>query len=990
MGATSKHSVLAAGVLLAGGAACGEVSFNEDIRPILSNACFRCHGPDEEERKADLRLDTREGALADLGQGIRAVVPGDLDASELFFRITTDDSDDVMPPPKAGKRLTPEQVGLFRQWIEEGAPYERHWAYVKPERPPVPVTRIKEWSRNPVDAFLLERLESEGLRPSPEADREILGRRVALDLTGLPLTPEEARAFAGDASPDAYERLVRDLLDRPAFGEHWARMWLDLARYADSAGYADDPPRTIWAYRDYVIRSFNANKPFDEFTREQLAGDLLPDATDEQLVATAFHRNTQTNSEGGTDDEEYRNVAVVDRVNTTGQVWLGTTLACAQCHTHKYDPITHEDYFEMFAIFNNTEDSDKKDERPTLGLLSAEQRARRTALGREIARLEEAAGRHDAGFLERMETWIKAHHGSDPGWIPVMPETMQAASGATLTGEDDGSIIVSGTAGKTDVYTVTARAPVGGITAVRLEALPDERLGSNGPGRKGNFVVSEFELTARAAENEPVMGRYVRLELPGKKRILSVAEVEVFSGGENVAPQGAATQSSTDYGGLPRLAIDGNTNGNYAASKSVTHTKEEADPWWEVDLGRERDLSRVVVWNRTDGNIQARLDGFRVTVLDARRNRVHETTAAKAPKDSVTIGFDGAREVKLQNATATFSQKDFDVSRAIDGGGDAKSGWAVAPQTGRRHAAVFETADGVDAEAGLVFTIRQGYADLPLGRFRIAVTDAARPVRAIPSDVREILAKGQRGTAEEQRLRDHFAGLDPVMAKLRAELDAKKGELAAIKPSTTVPVMRELAAGKGRKTHIQIRGNFLDKAGEVGPGVPEELHAWRQAWSKDRHGLAEWILDPGNPLTARVVVNRFWEKMFGIGLVATSEEFGSQGEPPSHPELLDWLAVDFVESGWDVKRLLELLVTTAAYRQDSAVSEEMAERDPRNRLVARGPRFRLTAEMVRDQSLFAAGLLSSRMYGPPVNPLQPNLGVKAAFGGGIDWKTSKG
>jgi hypothetical protein len=379
--------LIVAAVLSSGGRVSAEISFNEDIRPILSNTCFACHGPDEAERKAGLRLDTREGAMEDR-DGIQAIVPGDLEASELIYRITADDEDDLMPPRKFGKPLTPEQIETVRRWVAEGAPYERHWAYAKPMQPEVPVTKTGEWSRTPVDAFVLERLEKEGLRPSAEADRQVLGRRVALDLTGLPLTPEEAAAFAADTDPDAYRKLVRDLVNRPSFGEHWARMWLDLARYADSAGYADDPPREIWSYRDYVIRSFNANKPFDQFTREQLAGDLLPDPSEEQLIATAFHRNTQTNNEGGTNDEEYRNVAVVDRVNTTGQVWLGTTLACAQCHTHKYDPITQEEYFEIFAILNQTEDSDRRDEAPVLRIYSEEESRKRADLEQQITRLE--------------------------------------------------------------------------------------------------------------------------------------------------------------------------------------------------------------------------------------------------------------------------------------------------------------------------------------------------------------------------------------------------------------------------------------------------------------------------------------------------------------------------------------------------------------------------------------------------------------------------
>ncbi|MCA1684736.1 MAG: PSD1 and planctomycete cytochrome C domain-containing protein, partial [Planctomycetia bacterium] len=366
------------------------IDFNREIRPILSNHCFQCHGPDAQKRKGvarPLRLDTEEGAFADLG-GYRAIVKGDPEESDLIQRVGSDDPLDVMPPPKAGERLAAKDVALLTDWVRQGASYARHWSYVKPARPTPPGVRDGSWPRNAVDAFILSRLEREGLRPSPEAGKHALIRRVALDLTGLPPTPEEVERFARDDAPGAYDRLVDRLLASPAFGEHWARMWLDMARYADSAGYADDPPRTIWSYRDYVVRSLNANKPFDQFTVEQIAGDLLPAPTDEQLVATAFHRNTLTNNEGGTNDEEFRNVAVTDRVNTTMAVWMGSTLACAQCHDHKYDPFTQKEYFQLFALFNNTGDADRRDESPLLPLYDGDRKAPKDILEGQIARLK--------------------------------------------------------------------------------------------------------------------------------------------------------------------------------------------------------------------------------------------------------------------------------------------------------------------------------------------------------------------------------------------------------------------------------------------------------------------------------------------------------------------------------------------------------------------------------------------------------------------------
>jgi cytochrome c553 len=545
------------------------VDFSREIRPILSHHCTVCHGPDEKKRKARLRLDVRESAVAER-HGHRAIAPGEPQQSELIRRVSSDDDDQRMPPSWAGKPLSAQEIDQLARWIRQGAAYTPHWAYVKPVRPAAPQVADRAWPKNDIDRFLLARLEKEKLHPSPEADRIVLVRRLTLDLTGLPPTISEVEQFASDKRPDAYQRLVDRLLARDAFGEHWARMWLDLARYADSAGYVADVPREIWAFRDYVIRSLNANKPFDQFTIEQIAGDLLPNATEEQIIATAFHRNTQTNNEGGSDREEYRNVAIVDRVNTTMSVWMGTTMACAQCHDHKYDPISQKEYFQLFAILNNTEDADREDEQP--------------------------------------------------------------------------------------VYT--------------------------------------------------------------------------FSVGKD------------------------------------------------------------------------------------------------------------------------------------------------------KH---------------------------------------------------------------------------------------------------TVPIQRELPPGKRRTTYIEYRGNFLDRGPQVSEGVPAAFPPLPKGLPPNRLALAKWLVDENNPLTARVLANRLWEKIFGTGLVSTSEDFGTRGELPSHPELLDYLATELVASRWDVKHLIRMMVVSAAYRQSARVTPELFERDPDNRLLARGPRSRLDAEAVRDESLAASGLLSGKMYGPPVHPPQPSFGLSAAW-----------
>jgi hypothetical protein len=675
------------------------VDFNRVIRPILSENCYKCHGPDEAARKANLRFDLRAEALHPAKSGKTPIVPNAPEKSELVMRTSASDPEKRMPPVSTGKRLSPAQLETLRRWIGEGAPYATHWAYVKPTRPALPEVRNKDWPRNPVDRFILARLEREGLKPSVLADRFTLIRRASLDLTGLPPTTSEVDAFVKDPNPRAYEQLVDELLKRQSFGEHWARMWLDLARYADSAGYADDPPRTIWPFRDYVIRSFNQNKPFDRFTIEQIAGDLLPDPSDDDRVATAFHRNTMTNNEGGTDDEEFRNAAVVDRVNTTMAVWMATSMACAQCHHHKYDPISQEDYFSLFAILNNTEDADRPDETPIKKVYTPEQKE-------HLARVQA-----EATDLEK-----------------------------------------------------------------KFKAAPPESL----------------ERQAR----------------------------------------------------------------------------------WE------REFPLQLVW---------------------------------------------------QNALGRASQ----------------------PLTESEEATQF---------ANPAPTILQ----------LLTLPQAARNV-------------GQQAILGEW-YRSHVA---PELRPEQERYAELQKEIAEIKPST-VPVMRELEGEKRRKTYVQLRGNFLAVGKEVTEAVPAILHPLPEGATPNRLALAKWLVDENNPLTARVMANRFWEQIFGTGIVRTSEDFGSQGDLPTHPELLDWMATEFVESGWDVKALLKLLVTSATYCQSSRVTPELQERDPDNLLLGRGPRFRMTAEQVRDQALFVSGLLSGKIYGPSIRPMQPSLGLTAAFGGSLDWKTSEG
>ena len=982
--------------------------FQREIRPILSNNCFFCHGPDEKERKGGehgYRLDLAEGAFADLG-GYKAIIPGKPEESELFKRITTKDADDAMPPRKSGKKLTEREVALLRDWIKSGAKYTKHWAYEKPVRMVVPTIASANLKvQNPIDAFIFSRLEKEKLVPQPEADRYALIRRVSLDLAGLPPTPEEADTFANDKSPDAYGKLVDRLLASSAYGEHWGRAWLDLARYADSAGYADDPPRTIWAYRDWVIRAFNANMPFDQFTIEQIAGDLLPKATEEQMIATAFHRNTMTNSEGGTDDEEFRNAAIVDRANTTMAVWMGTSFACAQCHTHKFDPITNAEYFRLFAFLNNTEDSDKKDERPTISFVSDEQKKQRAEWEAELSATEAKLTSPSSSVVGSAEKWARDFP-AKLDWKSPQPLSANAKSGAKTETQPDGTITVPKNDAKKDTYTVELPiTEAGKISALKIESLPADTLPGKGAGHGGgNFVVTRVRASVLppASASAPV-ARYVRIELPGKSRTLQLAEVEVFSGGKNVASGGTATQSGTYADAEAKRAIDGNTAGEYEKG-SVAHAAEGDDRWWEVDLKGDHPIERIAVWNRAE--LPERLKGFRIVALDAQRKPVWEKAGNDAPPRSVTFLMNGVRDIALATAIADFTQADFDeqgVLTAPQKDPKAKPakkqpGWAVGGATTKPHTLTLLAANPVEAPADsrIVVTIEHDskFEKMTLGRFRISATSDPRvAVHArTPADVLGILAVGeaQRTPGERARLNEYFAReLSPEMKPERDKLAALRKQIDSIAP-VTVPVMRELAGDQRRKTKIQLRGNFQVLADEVTEGVPAAFHPLPKDAPMNRLTLARWLVDENNPLTARVIANRFWESIFGTGIVRTSEEFGAQGEPPSHPELLDWLATELVHEKWDVKKFLKLLVTSATYRQSSKVTPEVNERDPENRLLAHGPRFRMGAELVRDQALAVSGLLSRKMYGPSVRPPRPNMGLNAAFGGGLDWATSAG
>lgn len=1028
---------LAAGWAVAAPAPAASVpDFQRDIRPILSDKCFHCHGPDAAERKGGkkgvgLRLDTAEGIVADLGDGRRTVVPGQPQQSLLLQRVTTSDPDDVMPPPKLGKKVTPREVELLTAWVKSGAKFAAHWAYEKPVRPAVPVfgksvfsvqsgkasttnAKLNAGALNtehlaPVDAFIYQRLLKEKLTPQPEADRYALARRVALDLTGLPPTVAEVDAFVADKEPKAYERFVDLQLAKPSYGEHWARLWLDLARYADSAGYADDPSRVIWAFRDYVINAFNRNLPFDQFTIEQLAADLLENATDEQLKGTAFHRNTMTNNEGGTNDEEWRIAAIVDRVNTTFAVWMGTSMACAQCHTHKYDPIAQKEYYQLFAFLNNTEDADKRDESPLLSFYTDAQRKQKADWETELAAVETKFKSPSAEVVAGADKWAKAFP-VKLEWNAPKPSATKASSGAALAAQDDGSVLVAKNDAAKDNFTVELTLPEAQkLTALRVEALPSDKLPGKGPGQAaGNFVLTRVRASLLPpAESKGPTARFIRIELPAKNQFLQLAEVQVFSGAENVALKGEAKQSSTYMGAAAARAIDGKTDGEYDKG-SVAHTEAQDNPWWEVDLKEARALERVVVWNRAEAG--ERLKGFRVVALDAQRNVVWEKAGNDAPKKDVAFAMNGAREVKFTAAIADYTQANFDAENVLNDDAPKKDrtrGWAVGGATGKAHTLTLIAEKPMEIPAGsrLSVTLEQqsATAKATLGHFRLGVTSdsKAAEVARTPVAIVSTLAASRSLNTENWTLNtlppgdrakvvDYFARtLAPELKADRDKLASLTKSLADLKPST-VPILRELAADKRRKTQVQIRGNWQNLGEETTEAVPAAWHPLPKDAPRNRLTLAKWLVDENNPLTARVVANRYWEAIFGTGLVRTSEEFGAQGELPSHPELLDWLATELVAMKWDTKKFLRLLVTSQAYRQSSKVTPEALEKDPDNRLVSRGPRLRLTAEMVRDQSLSVSGLLSGKMFGPSVRPTRPSAGLNAAFGSALDWTTSAG
>lgn len=831
--------------------------FQRDVRPILSQHCFQCHGPDEHGRKGSLRLDQREAALKPAKSGEPAIVPGKVEASELVARIFAHDEGDVMPPPEAKKPLTEAKREILKKWIESGAEYAPHWAFTKPQPAPLPkVDDRHALIRNPIDNFIVAKLDAHGLKQQAPADKATLARRVALDLTGLPPSPEDLAAFLRDESPAAYEAYVDRLLKSPHYGERWARRWLDLARYADTNGYEKDRERSIWPYRDWVIRALNSDMPFDQFTIAQLAGDMLPDATAEQIIATGFHRNTMLNEEGGIDPLEFRFHAMTDRVATTGATWLGLTLQCCQCHTHKFDPIPHTEYYGLMAFLNNADEPDY--DLPD----AARGRAAQTAEARARQLLDELPGKWpaDKGGLaavpERFKQWLAIARERDPGWQRLRPQETKTNL-PLLTVQADGTILGSGDITKHDTYEITFRAPLKNITAIRLQALPHPSLPADGPGLcyyegpKGDFFMGEFKVTA---DGQPV-------------KIASATE----------------SYAKNNFG---------------------------------------------------------------------------------------------------KNPATAFAAAD----------GDLQTGWSCAGRYGERHEAVFVFAQPVSAgELKVRMDFGRHYA-CPLGHFDLAVT--TRPqganARAFDDEVAALLRKPEAALspAERERLMHEFLLSAPELEAAAAPIRNLRKRAAA---SVTTLVMRERPPENPRPTFRHHRGEFTQPKEQVQPGTLSALHPFPPTVPKNRLGLARWLVSPENPLTARVVMNRTWAAFFGQGIVRTLDDFGYQGAPPSHPELLDWLALEFIRQGWSIKHMHKLIVMSATYQQSSASSAQAkgAEVDPNNEWLWRFPRTRLDAEIIRDSLLTAAGLLVPKIGGPSVYPPQPDSVTEAAYGK-FAWQPSTG
>jgi hypothetical protein len=1040
------------GGLMCSAALCGSaaaVDFVHDARPILAKHCLKCHGPDDARREAGLRLDGRENSTGKLESGRTAIVPGDAESSELIRRVLSTDEELVMPPPSAKNPLSDRDKQILREWIAAGAEYQPHWAFVAPRQVSPPNPKLAVWPRNPIDNFVLARLEAEGLQPAPPADRYTLARRVYLDLVGLPPTPEEADAFVYDSSPDAYERLVDRLLASPHYGERWARRWLDLARYADTNGYEKDRPRSIWPYRDWVIQAINDDMPFDQFTIEQLAGDMLPSATLGQRIATGFHRNTMRNEEGGIDPLEFRFYSMTDRVATTSTVWLGLTMGCAQCHTHKFDPITHREYYQFFGLMNNADE-------PEATMPRAELASRRAELEKQIAALE-------ADLPNRFPA-------DEEHWRQPDLKSAVAESGIALERQTDGSLLAKSDQGEHDAYVLVFDDASGGaIDRVRLEALADPALPNQGPGRSsgGNFVLSEISLTAAPLDAperaEPVKLVAATADFSQNGFAVDKAIDGNLASGWAIAGSGKSHVNRTAVFQMERpvgwsqgtrwtVRLDQNHGSHHTLGKLRVSFAEAADQSTPVADRRQAHFDRKfaawiaenaaksVAWiplqpsaakSETplltileDGSVLASGDQTKRDVYDITFNNSSEIdltgiTALRLevlPDDrlprrgpgrvdyegpfgdfflaELTLAADG-QPVAISRATTSHANGGNVAANMIDG--NPLTGWSIDGGQGRSHSAVFNLASPLGAAKSLSLTmVFEKYYAAGLGRFRLWGTHDARQATALtlPTTLEQSLAplaqNGLAASATEavrEPLLKAFVRAAPELAAAREEIKRLRDQMPA---DPTTLVLQERPANNPRATFIHRRGEFLQPTERVEANTPSVLPPLPAGVAHDRLALARWLVSPENPLTGRVIINRQWAALFGQGIVKTVEDFGYQGEAPSHPELLDWLAVELIRRGWSLKAMHKLIVMSATYQQSSVVAPESAAHDPQNRLLARGPRFRVEAEMVRDLALKASGLLSEKIGGPSVYPPQPaGVSSEGAYGA-LTWNTSVG
>ncbi len=981
------------------------LEFDRDIRPILSDNCFACHGPDEAARKARLRLDLKEDALKPNRRGDRAIVPGDPARSTLIQRIRSLDPDDVMPPPATNKTLSEAQKDALERWIAEGASWADHWAFTPPRRPEPPRVRDEQWPKNDTDRFVLSRLEREGLKPSAEAGKTTLIRRATLDLTGLPPTVEEVDAYLADKSPDAYEKLVDRLLASQRYGEHMARYWLDAARYADSHGYHIDAQRDIWAYREWVIKAFNENKPFDQFTLEQLAGDLLPNPTRDQQIATGYLRSNMSTGEGGAIEAEYAAKYAFDRTETTGTVWLGLTLICARCHTHKYDPITQREYFQMLAFFNQLDepvmDGNRPNPDPFIRLPSPQQTARLDWLKQQLAEAQARVDGPDPDLDPAQAAWAtRWHERLASGWHLLRPSASKSVHGATLTTLESAAILASGESPETDVLELAFPLEAGRIGALRLRALPHASLPGGGATRSedGEFRLSEFEADL------VVIGPDGQARAPQKIKFAH-AWADAWNGGHEPAK---ALDGKPDSAWGAEAQAGSNRTAIFVTDTPITvpsaaelrvRLRFEADKQrhalghFDVAAARGEELlarlfpPRFTPWKLIGpfktGGLKAGFEqpfppevelDFAKTYPGVREeirwhDRADLADGATHQLVNELHGVHGAyylhRTIHVPAATPLA------LSLRAD---DLFKLWLNGEL-------VAERADP-DQERGvarrLMVNLQAGENRLLVkmvnhqGAKHFAFNAALAGEDALSPEVAALLATTVQPTGTwAAKARDHYRR--EHSAEFRALFDNLarwREEQAAIEAAIpTTLVAKELA--KPRETRILLRGEYDKPRDPVSPGVFSVLPPLPEGAPSNRLGFARWLLEPQHPLTARVTVNRIWQQHFGTGLVKTVEDFGAQGERPSHPELLDWLATEFVRSGWDMKHLHRLMVTSATYRQVSRVTPELLARDPENRLLARGPRFRTDGEVVRDSALFMAGLLVEQLGGPSVKPYEP-------------------